>query len=163
MACFREGPFFPDFRGKSPKLKTPRFSTSPAYTFTVLKARFASFGAFGLFGLVLPHPSGRARIRQIRVLVFFLAPAFVLLMQNAHFGSFRPLGPFGANLVSFSFSGRPQRLRSLSSARQAARIGMENASARSMALMPAFVADGHTASNTPDLFRPPQLSGAGPG
>ena len=25
------------------------------------------------------------------------------------------------------------------------------------------VADGHTASNTPDLFRPPKLSGAGPG
>ena len=24
-------------------------------------------------------------------------------------------------------------------------------------------ADGHTASNTPDLFRPPKLSGAGPG
>ena len=26
-----------------------------------------------------------------------------------------------------------------------------------------FPADGHTASNTPDLFRPPKLSGAGPG
>ena len=25
------------------------------------------------------------------------------------------------------------------------------------------VADGHTASNAPDLFRPPKLSGAGPG
>ena len=24
-------------------------------------------------------------------------------------------------------------------------------------------ADGHTASNAPDLFRPPKLSGAGPG
>ena len=28
---------------------------------------------------------------------------------------------------------------------------------------PFNVADGHTASNTPDLFRPPKLSGAGPG
>ena len=26
-----------------------------------------------------------------------------------------------------------------------------------------IVADGHTASNAPDLFRPPKLSGAGPG
>ena len=26
-----------------------------------------------------------------------------------------------------------------------------------------FLADGHTASNAPDLFRPPKLSGAGPG
>ena len=26
-----------------------------------------------------------------------------------------------------------------------------------------ILADGHTASNTPDLFRPPKLSGAGPG
>ena len=26
-----------------------------------------------------------------------------------------------------------------------------------------FIADGHTASNAPDLFRPPKLSGAGPG
>ena len=25
------------------------------------------------------------------------------------------------------------------------------------------LADGHTASNAPDLFRPPKLSGAGPG
>ena len=25
------------------------------------------------------------------------------------------------------------------------------------------IADGHTALNTPDLFRPPKLSGAGPG
>ena len=29
--------------------------------------------------------------------------------------------------------------------------------------MLAVIADGHTASNTPDLFRPPKLSGAGPG
>ena len=27
----------------------------------------------------------------------------------------------------------------------------------------SFPADGHTASNAPDLFRPPKLSGAGPG
>ena len=26
-----------------------------------------------------------------------------------------------------------------------------------------FLADGHTASNAPDLFRPPKLSNAGPG
>ena len=26
-----------------------------------------------------------------------------------------------------------------------------------------FIADGHTASNAPDLFRPPKLSNAGPG
>ena len=26
-----------------------------------------------------------------------------------------------------------------------------------------FIAGGHTASNAPDLFRPPKLSGAGPG
>ena len=26
-----------------------------------------------------------------------------------------------------------------------------------------LVADGHTESNTPDLFRPPKLSGSGPG
>ena len=163
MACFREDPFFPDFRGKSPKLKSPRFSPSPAYSFAMLKARFGSFAGFGLFGLVLPHPTAKARIHQIRVSIFFLAPAFVLLMQNAHFPSFRPRGPFGVILASFCFSGRPQRLRSFSCARQATRIGMENASARCMALIAAFVADGHTASNTPDLFRPPQLSGAGPG
>ena len=30
-------------------------------------------------------------------------------------------------------------------------------------VFPFNVADGHTASNTPDLFRPPKLSGAGPG
>ena len=29
--------------------------------------------------------------------------------------------------------------------------------------MPEALADGHTASNAPDLFRPPKLSGAGPG
>ena len=34
---------------------------------------------------------------------------------------------------------------------------------RLIALKRALVADGHTASNTPDLFRPPQLSGAGLG
>ncbi len=28
---------------------------------------------------------------------------------------------------------------------------------------PNTVAGGHTASNAPDLFRPPKLSGAGPG
>jgi hypothetical protein len=27
----------------------------------------------------------------------------------------------------------------------------------------SYLADGHTASNAPDLFRPPKLSGAGPG
>ena len=27
----------------------------------------------------------------------------------------------------------------------------------------SIVADGHTVSNTPDLFRPPKLSGTGPG
>ena len=31
------------------------------------------------------------------------------------------------------------------------------------ATMRHVVADSHTASNTPDLFRPPKLSGAGPG
>ena len=29
--------------------------------------------------------------------------------------------------------------------------------------MHSILADGHTASNAPDLFRPPKLSGAGPG
>ena len=31
------------------------------------------------------------------------------------------------------------------------------------ACFPRFVAGGHTASNAPDLFRTPKLSGAGPG
>ena len=37
------------------------------------------------------------------------------------------------------------------------------ASQARLAIANATTADGHTASNAPDLFRPPKLSGAGPG
>ena len=39
------------------------------------------------------------------------------------------------------------------------KMGLPSESARAVIMF----ADGHTASNTPDLFRPPKLSGAGPG
>ncbi len=34
---------------------------------------------------------------------------------------------------------------------------------RDLLAFPCVLADGHTVSNAPDLFRPPKLSGTGPG
>ena len=91
---------------------------------------------------------------------FFLLPSssFCLLLPSAFFfllpsSSFSLLLPSVFFFLLPSSSGEEPTPRRAPSAPRSPAGGQR----------PQVIADGHTASNAPDLFRPPKLSGAGPG